>query len=460
MPIYDVEPRINGDVYFGDRRRQSVILAGELAERGVGGRVYFDGSDNFVVLEVGKRGSGKSYGMGSLLEGFATIADDGIVGRHRERRGILLLDPLDIHWTALIPLAEEGPEGLKRQFEALRRWRDLSVEPIRARAWVPAGYQWPIDHPEFRPYYVPVSDLEAADWALLLSTDLILEPRGRLIAEAHQKVTELGWRAGPTRRQPRQDYSVQDLIDCISNDDDIRQFYHDETIRSVVQPLQSLARMPLFSARSGTPMTDLVEAGVLSVLCLGRLGEDLRTVVASVVVRKLYQDRSIASQIHRRLQLQPMSSDERVQLEQELARHVPRTVLALDEAQILMPTRGGDVARQALNSYVLQGRNFGLSLWLATQRPKGAVSDAAVSQIDTFIIHRLSVADDINEVCRLLQNARPDKIRLFNREIDLPEMIRTLDVGQAIISCASASVSRLVAVSLRPRMVAHGGEAF
>lgn len=460
MPIYDVEPRINGDVYFGDKRRQSVILAGELAERGVGGRVYFDGSDNFVVLEVGKRGSGKSYGMGCLLEGFATIADDGIVGRHQERRGILLLDPLDIHWTALIPLAEEGPEGLKRQFEALRRWKDLSVEPIKARAWVPAGYRWPIDHPEFRAYYVPVSDLGAADWALLLSTDLILEPRGRLIAEAHQKVTELGWRAGPTRRQPRQDYSIEDLIECISKDDDIQQFYHGETIRSVVQPLQSLARMPLFSARAGTPITDLVQPGVLSVLCLGRLEEDLRTVVASVVVRKLYRDRSIASQIQRRLQLQPMSSEERLQLERELVRHVPRTVLALDEAQILMPARGGDVARQALNSYVLQGRNFGLSLWLATQRPKGAISDAAVSQIDTFIIHRLSVADDINEVCKLLQSARPDKIRLFNREIDLPEMIRSLDVGQAIISCASASAPRLVAVSLRPRMVAHGGEAF
>ncbi len=273
-------------------------------------------------------------------------------------------------------------------------------------------------------------------------------------------MTELGWRTGPTRRQSRRDYSIQDLIECISKDDDIRQFYHDETIRSVVQPLQSLARMPLFSARAGTAMTDLVEPGVLSVLCLGRLGEDLRTVVASVVVRKLYQDRTIASQIHRRLQLQPMSSEERLQLEQELARHVPRTVLALDEAQILMPARGGDLARQVLNSYVLQGRNFGLSLWLATQRPKGAVSDAAVSQIDTFIIHRLSVADDINEVCKLLQSARPDKIRLFNREIELSEMIRTLDVGQAIISCASASVSRLLVVSLRPRMVAHGGEAF
>lgn len=460
MPTFDVEPRVNGDIYFGDTRREAVILAGRSAERGVAGQIFFDGSDNFVVLEVGKRGSGKSYGMGALLEGFATSAADGGIARHKERRGVLLLDPLDIHWTALLPLAGDGPGGLRRQFEVLRKWPGLTVEPIRARAWVPAGFRWDIDHPDFREYYLPVSVLEAGDWALLLSTDLLLEPRGRLIGEAHEKVTALGWRSGSTRVPARTDYSIQDLIQCIERDDAIQQFYHAETIRSVVQPLLAFARMPLFSARDGTPMVELVEPGILSVLSLGRLSDDLRTVVAAVVVKKLYQDRAVASQIRRRLELQKLEEDERNRLEAEHARHVPRTILALDEAQILMPAKGGDLARQVLDAYVLQGRNFGLSLWLATQRPKGAISEAAVSQIDTFIVHRLSVADDIVEVCRLLQSARPDKIRLQGREIDLAEMIRALDVGQAIISSASGDAPRLVTVTLRPRMVAHGGEAF
>lgn len=460
MPNFDIEPRVNGDVYFGDSRRNTVILAGRCAEKGAQGQVFFDGSDNFVVLEVGKRGSGKSYGMGALLEGFATVASKGGIATHKERRGVLLLDPLDIHWTAVLPLAGDGPDGLRRQHGVFRKWPELKVEPIRAKAWIPAGFKWSIDHPDFGEYYLPVSALEAADWALLLSTDLILEPRGRMIGEAHEKVTVLGWRSGPTRVPPRLDYGLQDMIDCIGRDDDILQFYHPETIRSVTQALLAFARMPLFSARDGTPMTKLVEPGVLSILSLGRLSDDLRTVVAAVVVKKLFQDRSVASQIRRRLELQKMDAKERAHLETELARHVPRTVLALDEAQILMPARRGDLARQSLDAYVLQGRNFGLSLWLATQRPKGAVSEAAVSQIDTFIVHRLSIADDIAEVCRLLQNARPEKIRLHGREIDLPEMIRSLEVGQAIISSASSDASRLVAATLRPRMVAHGGEAF
>ncbi len=460
MPTFDIEPRVSGDVYFGDSRREAVILAGRVAERGGGRNVYFDASDNFVVLQVGKRGSGKSYGLGSLLEGFAVESEEATIARHRERRAVVLLDPLDIHWTALLPLAAEGPKGLKRQYEVLRAWKEMDVDPICAAVWVPAGYRWDIDHPQFREYYLPVSALQAEDWGLLLGTDLIMEPRGRLIGEAYQKVTELGWRRGNSRKTPRADYAIDDLLACIEGDEDIQQFYHSETVRSVVQPLKSLRRMPLFSAREGTPITELATPGILSILCLGRLEADLRTVLTAVVVRKLYQDRSIASQIQRRLQLQRLTDDERSRLTEELTKHVPRTILALDEAQILMPAKGGDWARKTLDAFVLQGRNFGLSLWLATQRPKGAVSDAAVSQIDTFIVHKLSVADDIHEVCRLLQSARPDKIRVQGREMDVQQMIRSLDIGQAVISSANGGPGRLFAATVRPRVVAHGGEAF
>jgi hypothetical protein len=83
-----------------------------------------------------------------------------------------------------------------------------------------------------------------------------------------------------------------------------------------------------------------------------------------------------------------------------------------------------------------------------------------VSQIDTFIVHKLSVADDINEVCRLLQSARPDKIRVQGRELDIQQMIRSLDIGQAVISSANSGPGRLFAATVRPRVVAHGGEAF
>src|SRR5712691_9515744 len=114
MKTFDIEPRVAGRVRIGSTKAETEVLAGRLAERGNQSEIIFDGSDNFVVLEVGKRGSGKSYGMGALLEGFATLAGSKI-SSHTERRAVVLLDPLDIHWTAVTPLRNEGPEGLRKQ---------------------------------------------------------------------------------------------------------------------------------------------------------------------------------------------------------------------------------------------------------------------------------------------------------------------------------------------------------
>lgn len=458
MKTFDIEPRVAGSVTIGSQKNEAVVLAGRMSEKGNREALYFDGSDNFVVVEVGKRGSGKSYGMGSLLEGFATESTSQI-SKHKERRAIVLLDPLDIHWTALTPLAPDGPDGLKRQHAVLEKWGGLKVEAIKARVFIPAGHRLDIDPIDFVEYKLPVNSLTAGDWALLIDADLITEPRGRLLDEAYRKVIELGWSSG--RPQPaKADYSIKDLIECIENDPEISEFYASDTRRSVIQPLRSLARMPLFDSSTGTPLTELAEEGVLSILCLGRLSDDLRTVLTSVIVRKLKADRMIASQIRRQLALTILSPQSHANLEGKLKLHVPRTILGIDEAQIVLPARGNDLARKALDSFVLEGRNYGLSLWLATQRPKGAISEAATSQIDTFIVHRLSVSEDISAVCGLLQNAKPDHIRLDGRDLDLAGLIRSLDVGQAIFSSATSSAHRLIVADVRPRNVAHGGEAF
>jgi hypothetical protein len=272
-------------------------------------------------------------------------------------------------------------------------------------------------------------------------------------------VTELGWQSSGRNKPARATYTIADLVDCIEQDPDISSFYHAETIRSVVQPLRAFERMPLFDP-TGTPLNALLKEGTLSILCLGRLPQSVRTVLTTVIVRKLRSDRMYASQIRRRLSVGSDGPEKRTELEQELRTRAPRTILAIDEAQILLPQRESSSIRRELDAFVLEGRNYGLSLWMATQRPKGAVSSAASSQIDTFIVHRLSVQEDIDAVVGLLQNASPAKIRLNGRPLELSELIRQLDVGQAVFSSAISNASRLVVGVLRPRVVAHGGEGF
>lgn len=458
MKTFDIDPRVAGEVRIGSTRGENVIWAGAMAEQTNSDRIVFDGSDNFVVFEVGKRGSGKSYGMGSILEGFATNSGSRI-GHHTSPRAVLLLDPLDIHWTAIEALSDAGPEGMKKQRATLDGWKGLEPEPINVRVFMPAGYGWDIDHPGFVRYQLPVNALDAADWAYLLDCDLMTEPRGRLIDEVYRKVTELGWSTGKRNVLPKASYSINDLIQCAEEDKDVTEFYHRETIRSIVQPLRSFERMPLFDT-VGTALTELCREGTLSILCLGRLPSSIRTVLTTVVIRKLRADRMYASQLRRRLALRQDAADVRASLEAELKHHAPRTVLAIDEAQVILPQRENSTARKEIEAYVLEGRNYGLSLWMATQRPKGAVSPAAASQIDTFIVHRLSVQEDIDAVCGLLQSATPAKIRLNGRVLDLVDLIRSLDTGQALFSSAVSNASRLVVGTIRPRVVAHGGDSF
>jgi hypothetical protein len=143
---------------------------------------------------------------------------------------------------------------------------------------------------------------------------------------------------------------------------------------------------------------------------------------------------------------------------------IPRTVLAIDEAQELVGEEGHE-ARRALEDFCLLGRNYGLSMVLATQRPSiGAISAKVRAQVDTTITHRLMTQDDIDTTWRDMQSAWPSAVKLRDRNLDYGNVIRSLDVGQAVV-CSShirldreAAAARSFIMNVRPRIRVHGGE--
>ena len=54
----------------------------------------------------------------------------------------------------------------------------------------------------------------------------------------------------------------------------------------------------------------------------------------------------------------------------------------------------------------------------------------------------------------------PETIKVNDRVADLQELIRSLDVGMALVSCDTTNVGRAFVIEMRPRVVAHGGKAF
>lgn len=78
-------------------------------------------------------------------------------------------------------------------------------------------------------------------------------------------------------------------------------------------------------------------------------------------------------------------------------------VIALDEAhQVLQesrPAEGGVLPLSAFDTIAKEGRKYGLTLCLATQRP-GDIPESLLSQIGTFIVHRLVGPTDLKAVER------------------------------------------------------------
>jgi len=460
---YIVEPAVAGDLVIGSDGDDTRVYLGKLAELGPSRRIYFGGSQESVTCIIGKRGSGKSHTLGALLEALATREDTTSISHHRRRRAVLLLDPMGNFWTTTHRVRPDGPEKVRRQYAQLDGW-GCQPEDVNAQIWLPAGFRTENDPPDVQEFRVRVRDLSDADIADLIGINLIKDAQGAALAEAWSVVTQDGWAGNSGWNPPRSDYSFTHLVNYLEHvRDQLNGGDHQpSSLKALIRSLRALERQPVFSG-TGTALTDLLSPGRLSILMLPlRVGRDLRSVITRLLIRRILREREEASQIRQRLDVEPLDDSTRARLTSELQHRIPRSVLAIDEAQELLGEDGGE-AREALEDFCLLGRNYGLSLILATQRPTAtAVSSKVRSQIDLYLIHRLLTQEDIDISWNNLLAVYPDEVRDGNRALDFAQLVRSLDRGQAIVSAshmhASHPVKRIVIGNIRPRITVHGGE--
>jgi uncharacterized protein len=468
---YIVEPQLPaGNLTVGSEGGQTAVYIGQVAEFGAPRRVYFDASSEFVALLLGMRGSGKSFCLGGLLEGLCTAKPETTISKVGTRRGVLLLDPMGNFWPSLMPVRGDGPPRVREQWQLFSGW-GIQSEEVRVAVWVPAGTKRDSDHPNIREFHVDVADLDAPDWADILGTNLVRDPQGILLGQALDAVREEGWLDAEGKlHTAKPKYTLQDLIEyleVVRAQAGIRGAgdHAEQTCRALLRDFRGFARLPLFTG-GPTPLTELIQEGQLGVLMLPyRVGHDMRRVLTRLLIRRIMKEREEASQISNRLDLQADIPDtDRKKLEERLSQLIPRTVLAIDEAQELVGEEGQE-ARRALEDFCLLGRNYGLSMVLATQRPGiGAISPKLRAQVGTTIIHRLMTEDDIETTRRNMQSAWPESVKLRDRTLEYPALIRSLEVGQAVV-CSSHMRSeresaplRSFIMNVRPRVRVHGGE--
>ena len=430
------------------------VLLGRSSELGPSKDVRLDLSHEHILSIVGKRGSGKSFTLGSFLEGLCTTEEQTAISSISKDRAALLFDTLNIFQWMTAPVdGGAGSSHVAEQAALLRRW-DLEPVGLDVDLWVPAGYEERVTG-RAQPFRIRTHDMEGADWASLLGVDAVQDPMGQLISLVVDKVTRRGWKdADGLDREANPEYEIADLLDCLRGDPEVEADYAPETRRAIRQRLTAYDASPLFG-HDGTELGDLLRPGRLSVLLLSGVPDDVRLISIFLTIRKLLSARAQASEASKTLELGFASDpEERARIEAILASAPPKTWVVIDEAQNIFPSEKQTAASAILLRFVREGRNFGLSLAFTTQQPS-AIDSRIMAQVDTQIAHTLTVNKDISAVLGNLKSREPAKVQLKGKPLSLADAIRHLNTGQAFVSNVDAE--RSFFIDVRPRTSVHGG---
>jgi|AGTN01.2.fsa_nt_gi Predicted ATPase len=353
-----------------------------------GAGVYLDVLKPHAVVICGKRGYGKSHTMGVLAEEFARLPS-----RLRENFSVIVIDTMGIFSQMALHSSDLGLAGWGMKPSGI----DISLfapEPFVSEASTGT-----------RPFHIPTASLSPYDYCELLGIDPLSGHGAALIGA----ITHLG------------QFSIESLSAEIAQSDTSQE------IRSSLCGLLSMvSSWKLFSENASYDA--LLKPGSVNVIDLSGYGHDpaVRSCAVASLGRALYDIRV------------------RARRKETDGRESPLIWLMIDEAHMFAR---GSAGRVLVDEWLRQGRQPGLSLVLATQRPSALGYDV-LSQADVLISHRLTLRDDIEA----LEKARP----VYVREPIRDAMSRLGTAKGAAIVLDDATESYHV-IRIRPRVSAHGG---
>lgn len=441
--LFKVQPAIGRgtkSVILGGEGRKSRTVLGRLAEFGPQREVWLDLDREHVVAIVGKRGSGKTHTLGVLVEGLSQSSQGPCLSQVQavHQHAIVIFDTLNLFQWVDLPLSTAKGPNAQRQRNLLARWK-LEPKPIEPTFWHPVGSEPATT--KSCPFSINPSDMNAQDWGRLLDVDTVAEPMGQLVNDIYSRVQR---KIGSRGNAAAERYRVDDMLAVLRTDATIQADYAAETIRGVRQRLSALARSPLFD-ETQPDWTRALRPGHVAVFLLGRVPEDLRSVLVFLVIRRLLEARSAASEATKHAVLTGAPAPDE---------QVPPTWLVIDEAQNILPSRNATAANDILTRFVREGRNFGMSLAVTTQQPT-SIDPRVMAQVDTLVAHTLTVRSDVSYILSNLKSAEPESINVGPRDVTLPDSLRLLEPGQCMVS--SVESPRLVFCDVRPRLTLHGG---
>ncbi|MBN1401592.1 MAG: ATP-binding protein [Anaerolineae bacterium] len=206
----------------------------------------------------------------------------------------------------------------------------------------------------------------------------------------------------------------------------------DPTVGALIWRIQSvLVNSSIFDDFASLPLTDLFRPGQCTVLQLNEIGEREQQIIVATLLRRLNNARMET------VRGRAGPGDEN---------HLPYPAFVLlEEAHNYAPAGAELVTTPILKRILAEGRKFGVSVGLISQRP-GKLDGDVLSQCMTQCIMRIVNPVDQARIAESVETVGRD---LLN---ELPALSR----GQVIV--AGASVNTPVLVQVRERITPHGAE--
>lgn len=412
--------------------------------------VWLDVRTPHVVYIVGKRGSGKSYDLGILAEGLMLGKESRIATKDNAITSIIF-DTQDQFWSLGSP-PSAGISEDQQQVADMEKW-GLSPRGIENIAlFYPRGHHPSI--PTAIEFSINPSDLDIDDWCSLVEEDRY-SSIGHTLSVVVEKVSQAGYTTtsssggGGRRIPPTPGFEITDLLNCLRDDQDLNSSTAQQTRNAVLWRLSGLSNSSLFSS-GGTDIKQLLTPGRLSVLLMRRLDNATKSIVVSVLSKKIF---TLMGEYHTHLKLKKRLGVDSTNRFDGLPNGA---WVFIDEAHLVCPADQHTSAKTTLIEYVKRGRDAGLSLVLATQQPS-AIDSRVLSQVDLVIAHRLVMDGDISSALARMPASFPTAAGISGQSISsASSLIRMLDTREAWI--ADAESSRAFLVAMRPRVTSHGGD--
>lgn len=361
-----------------------------------------------TIFACGKRGTGKSYSLGNIIEEVHEKMEDTVP---------LVVDPMGIYWTMAEPNEEQSDLlwdwGIKeRGFDVTvlvpgdpeERYGYDVLQEMRRRGL------------EVESLILNPSDISPDGWCELFDLS-INKPMGITLYRAVRSLSE-----------EEEFFTLDELIEAVEYDEKAGE----STIDALINRLRMAREWGIFSEEYTDiwKVIDPTRINILdvSVLDPGKYG--LRNLVVYVLTKKIFDERS---QARRREEL-------------DIDVDVPKVWLFIDEAHNFVPSGSSSLAKDTLIRWIKEGRQPGLSLSIATQQPS-AVSADLVSQMDFILCHKITTRTDIKSLNDLSQEYMGSQLKTYIKKID--------KVGEAV--CVDDEEETVKQVQMRPRMSQHGG---